>query len=97
MFTQSNTKTRSPTAVPTVPTIVYDRGYSDLTASQSGGVIGAVAAFGFCVLAIIGFMLYKGYDGHDKTYDLPHGDNVEGTVEGGPAEESAATGEPNRA
>ena len=84
--------TATPTVVPT-PAFSYDRGYSDLTASQSGGVIGAVAAFGFCVLAIIGFMLYKGYDGHDKTYDLPHGENVEG----GNVEEGTATGEPNHA
>ena len=77
MITQSNTKTHKPSVIPTLAPIVYDRTYSDLTQSESGGVIGAVAAFGFCVLAVIGYMLYRGYDGHDKTYDLHHGENAE--------------------
>ena len=67
----TNTVTREPT-LPANYTIQYVRGFSDLSESDAGGVIGAVAAFGFVVLAIIGWMLFRGHDGHEEVQKADH-------------------------
>lgn len=51
-----------PAAMPTFAPIVHDYGYSNLSQSDRGGVIGAVAAFGTVIFCFIVYLLFRHKD-----------------------------------
>lgn len=59
----SSSLTRKPSTGTRSPTH-NERESSYLSTADAGGVIGAVAAFGFCVLAFIVYLVYRGDGSH---------------------------------